>query len=113
MLYNLLKVAFVETSVFTRIVHDYLTDDEYAELQRFLAAYPESGDVVPGSGGVRKLRWRMRHGGKRGGLRVIYFLRTQVGEIWMLTIYGKAERETIAAHALRAIKEAIEHGRRI
>lgn len=108
--YNLLKVTFVETALFTRIVHDYLTDDEYAELQSFLAAYPEAGDLIQASGGVRKLRWRMKNSGKRGGLRVIYYLRTHVGEIWLLTLYSKTVRETIPTHVLRAIREAIEHG---
>jgi hypothetical protein len=109
--YNLPTVTFVETTLFTRIVQDYLTDDEYAELQGFLAAYPDAGDLIPGSGGVRKLRWRMKHSGKRGCLRVIYYVRSQMGEIWLLTLYGKAARENIPTHVLRSIREAIEHER--
>ncbi len=109
--YNLPKITFVETALFTRIVYDYLTDDEHAELQRFLAAYPEAGDLIQNSGGVRKLRWRMGRSGKRGGLRVIYYLRTHAGEIWLLTLYSRTTRETIPAHVLRAIREAIEHDR--
>ncbi|PKO22287.1 MAG: transcriptional regulator [Chloroflexi bacterium HGW-Chloroflexi-1] len=110
--YNSPTITFVETSLFTRIVYDYLTEDEYAELQGFLAAYPDAGAVVPGSGGVRKLRWGMRDRGKRGSLRVIYYLQTQAGEIWMLTLYSKAHQENIPAHVFRAIKEAIEHDNR-
>lgn len=108
--YNQPVVTFIETTLFTRLVQDYLTDDEYAELQGFLAAYPEAGDLIQGSGGVRKLRWRMKGSGKRGGLRVIYYLRTHMGEIWLLTLYSKTVRETIPTHVLRAIREAIEHG---
>jgi hypothetical protein len=63
---------------------------------------------VPGSGGVRKLRWGVAGRGKRGGLRVIYFLRTRQGQIWMLTIYRKNVAENIPANVLRQIKEEID-----
>lgn len=76
--------AFVETPLFTRLVGEYLSDDEYLKLQQALAENPEAGPVIPGSGGVRKLRWAMPGRGKRGGLRVIYYLRSRKGLIWML-----------------------------
>ena len=66
-------VTFVETKLFTELVLDYLSDDEYAAMQQFLVVNPEAGDVIPASGGVRKLRWGVAGRGKRGGLRVIYF----------------------------------------
>jgi hypothetical protein len=68
--------TFVETKLFSKLVQEYLTDDEYAEQQHALIAHPQAGDVIPGSGGVRKLRWKMAGHGKRGGLRVIYYLRS-------------------------------------
>lgn len=64
---------FIEVPFFTRALPNYLADDEYRELQQFLNANPESGAVVPGSGGVRKLRWSLKGQGKRGGLRVLYY----------------------------------------
>jgi len=63
--------------------------------------------VVPGSGGVRKLRWGVAGRGKRGGVRVIYFARIAKGVIWMLTIYAKNEAETIPAHVLRKIRQEL------
>ena len=68
------RVEFIEAPTFTAIVAGYLEDDEYRALQLFLAGDPEAGDVMPGTGGFRKLRWadRRRGKGKRGGLRVIY-----------------------------------------
>ena len=99
---------FIETPFFTKALERYLDDDEYAELQYHLNEHPEAGVVVPGSGGVRKLRWSVSGRGKRGGLRVIYFLRRARGEIWMLTLYGKSVRENIPAHLLRQMKEAID-----
>lgn len=104
-------LEFIETPAFTRIVGHYLDDDEYAKLQNYLNENPKAGVVVPGSGGVRKLRWRGESRGKRGGLRLIYFLRLAREEIWMLTIYGKNVRENIAAHMLKKMKEAIEYAK--
>jgi len=69
---------------------------------------PEAGLVVPGSGGVRKVRWAQKGSGKSSGARIIYFNRLQNGEIWLLTLYAKSDRSTIPAHELKMIKEAIE-----
>ena len=99
--------AFIETPFFTKTLSHYLEDDEYAKLQNYLNGQPEAGALVPGSGGVRKLRWGSEGRGKRGGLRVIYYLRSARGEIWMLTIYGKNVRENIPAHILKQMKEDI------
>jgi len=100
---------FIETPFFTRALEHYLDDDEYTKLQEHLNEQPEAGALVPGSGGVRKLRWAVEGRGKRGGLRIIYYLRRSHGEIWMLTLYGKNVCENIPAHLLKQMKEAIEH----
>ena len=101
-------ISFVETKLFTRLVQEHLSDDEYSKLQQMLLADPENGAVVPGSGGVRKLRWGVAGRGKRGGIRVIYFLRTRQGQIWMLTLYPKNVAENIPAHVLKQIKDEID-----
>ena len=94
--------SFIETKLFTRLL------DEYSELQAVLADPPVAGALVPGSGGVRKLRWSQPGRGKRGGVRIIYYARTHEGIIWMLTIYAKNEEQNIPAHVLRKIKEEID-----
>ncbi|MFN8441366.1 MAG: hypothetical protein U0175_11375 [Caldilineaceae bacterium] len=103
--------TFVESSIFARYLADYLTDDEYTALQGYLIVYPEAGDLVPGSGGVRKLRWRIAGKGKSGGIRVVYYLQLRRGEIWLLTLYGKNVTENIPGHILKKLKEAFENER--
>lgn len=100
-------LEFIESPLFERLVHVYLTDEEYASLQLHLVSDPDSGDIVTGSGGCRKLRWGARNKGKRGGVRVIYYARTRAGQIWLLTIYGKGTVDTIPAHVLRALRDEI------
>lgn len=101
--------TFIESPAFERVRPFYLDDDEYAELQQFMMQYPEAGSIVRGSGGVRKLRWRRQGSGKRGGLRVIYFVRYEPNEFWMLTLYAKAKQDNVPGHILRQLKEAFRH----
>ena len=102
--------SFIETRLFTKLVVDYLSDEEYAALQLALVRDPEAGPVIPGSGGVRKLRWAAAGRGKRGGYRVIYYVRRANGVIWMLTMYPKNVAENISAHVLRQIKKEVDDG---
>lgn len=102
-------MEFIETSIFTKLIYTYLSEDEYLGLQIFMLRQPEAGKVVRGSGGVRKIRWAMAGKGKRGGLRIIYYYRKNEGEIWMLTVYSKNESENIPTHILRQIAEEISH----
>ncbi len=67
-------MLFIESRIFTRFLSDYLKDDEYRELQAHLADNPEAGDIIPRSGGIRKVRWGVSGKGKRGGTRIIYIL---------------------------------------
>ena len=85
-----------------------MTDQEYLQLQGELIKNPEAGTVVSSSGGVRKLRWAAAGRGKRGGYRVIYFVRRLKGIIWMLTIYPKNVTDSIPGHVLKQIREEIE-----
>lgn len=80
------------------------------EFFEWLSANPEAGDIVPGSGGCRKVRWSRAGTDKRGGVRVIYFVRTAAGEIWLLVVYSKSEQDNIPGHLLKAVREEIENG---
>jgi hypothetical protein len=101
---------FVEAPVFTKLLPRYLTDDEYRGLQLYLAQDPEAGAVIRGTGGFRKVRWTdaRRGQGKRGGLRIIYYLFADEMQIWFLTLYGKNDAADLTADERRLLKAALE-----
>jgi hypothetical protein len=101
--------TFIESSTFERVRPVYLNDSEYADLQEFMMQNPKAGQVVPGSGGVRTLRWTRPGMGKRGGLRIIHFLRFEPNEFWMLTMYAKAKRDNVPTHVLKQLLEAFRN----
>lgn len=109
MTYNEPMYTIIETPVFSADARDIWSEDERGAFCAWLAANPQAGEVIPGAGGCRKLRWARAGMGKRGGARVIYFNRLENGVIWLLVIYAKAVRGTIPAHILKAIKQEIEH----
>lgn len=102
-------MVFIETRMFTKLLQNYLSDDDYRGLQSYLLKKPDAGDLVRGSGGVRKIRWAPAGKGKSGGVRVIYYWKKSDHEIWMLTLYSKSEKATISGHALKQIAEVIDH----
>lgn len=100
--------TIIETPTFQRLWSAYWTEEERAEFAAFLAQEPLVGDVVKGSGGVRKVRWSRKGGGKSGGVRVIYYNQLAHGEIILLFIYAKNEFDAIAGEKLKELKNAIE-----
>jgi len=102
-------MEFIETSLFTSLIYDYLSEDEYLDLQVYLLQHPDSGKIIRGSDGVRKIRWTSKGKGKSGGIRVIYYLKGSKEEIWLLTVYAKNEQETIPGHILKKIAEEIKN----
>ena len=103
MVYNV-RMIFVETKVFTRRILDAMSDDEYASLQSHLADHPDSGAMIPGAGGVRKIRWVGSGRGKRGGARLIYYWNFG-DKILMLYVYLKNERDNLTEEQKRLMKQ--------
>ncbi len=101
-------MIFIETPVFTRQITALVDDDDYAEFQRELADNPEAGDVVPGTGGLRKIRMAAKGHGKRGGARVIYYYFTSASQIALLLAYAKNEAENLTSVQKKALKQVIE-----
>jgi hypothetical protein len=104
------KATFVELPAFERLRASYLSDEEFDASQQTLMARPQAGDVIPGAGGLRKLRFADRRRGKgtRGGLRVIYFHWMAGQQFWLFTLYDKDEVSDLSAGQRRTLKKAIE-----
>jgi len=107
--YDVNMLTLIESPLFTKRWPDYRSEEERAEFASFLAANPEAGDVIPGSGGCRKIRWTRYGAGKRGGVRVIYTTRLKSGALVLLVIYAKSAQENIPAHILKHIAEEMGH----
>ena len=103
-------IEFVEASPFTSHLSTYLNDEDYRRLQMELASNPEKGDLVPGTGGFRKMRWAdaRRGKGRRGGLRLIYYYFASDQQIWLMTIYSKDQAADLTTSEKKALKAAID-----
>ena len=105
-----MKLVFFETPLFTKLLPNYLDDKEYRALQLALLENPEMGDLMPGTGGFRKVRWQdpRRGKGKRGGLRVIYYHLTTDHQVWFFTLYDKNEATDLTSDEKKLLKQAIQ-----
>jgi hypothetical protein len=107
--YSAFVLEFRETQLFTRAVTTLLSDDEYAELQGTLIVDPHAGDVIQGTGGLRKLRWgqERRGKGKRSGIRVIYYWHAKGTLIYMLLAYSKDDRDDLSVVQTKALAKFV------
>src|ERR1700757_4103137 len=101
-------IAVAETAVFMRQASALWTEDERFECVDFIARNPEAGDLIPASGGVRKVRWGRRGSGKRGGVRIIYFYHDPAMPLYLLMIYAKARRDDLSPDARRMVQGLAE-----
>lgn len=101
-------LEFIETTVFTRQIDSYLSPDEYEEFQEELMVRPEKGAIIPGSGGLRKVRVAGSGRGKRGGVRVIYYLITKKGLILLLFAYPKNVQDDLSDSQLKVLCRVTE-----
>jgi hypothetical protein len=101
-------MEIIETTAFTRRISVLLTDDEYAALQGLLTIQPDLGNLIPGGGGIRKLRWAAQQKGKSGGIRVIYYWVVSQDIIYMLAAYSKNEQVNLSQSQLRFLSRLVE-----
>ncbi len=101
-------MVFIETPIFTKLIKELLSDEEYRQLQEALLLRPGSGDLIPNGGGLRKIRWTMRGVGKRGGVRTIYYWNTPDDTIYMLTVYKKNAQENLTPSQLKTLRRLVE-----
>jgi len=108
-----MKKTFIESSEFTAWIRRYLDDDAYAAFQQLLLESPDRGVVIPGCGGLRKIRLAdpRRGKGKRGGVRVIYLHVPEVNWIFLLDIYSKDEKDDLTADEKKLLRRLAERFR--
>lgn len=106
--YSPRMLTVVETSLFQRQWPLYWTEEERVAFAAYIAERPTAGDVVPESGGIRKVRWGRGGSGKSGGVRVIYFTRNAEGEVILLTLYAKTKTDNLTGPKLKEIRRALE-----
>ena len=105
-----MQATFIELPPFQRLREHYLLDDEYRALQYTLLAQPDAGDVIKGTGGLRKIRFsdKRRGKGKRGGLRVIYYYWDTGGQFWMFAVYDKDEASDLSSDERKVLAQLLE-----
>ena len=101
-------MIFIETSCFTKRLVETLPDEEYRQFQTALALDPELGDLIPGSGGIRKVRWNLPDTGKKGGIRVIYYWAVSRDQIYLLLLYKKTVKENIDPDQLEILRQLVK-----
>ncbi len=101
-------MLFIETAVFTEDVSSLLTDDSYKAMQQALLFRPDAGALIPGGHGLRKLRWRTKSGGKRGGVRVIYYWIRDDDSIYLLTMYPKTRQDNLSPRQLKILSRIVQ-----
>ena len=88
-------MEFIETPIFTKAITELLSDDEYSEFQQHLIDNPESGDIVKGGSGIRKIRWKLSNRGKSGSIRVIYYYKVINNQIFLIYVYTKKKQSDL------------------
>lgn len=101
-------MVIVETSVFTKQIQKILADEAYRYLQAELANRPDLGAIIPGSGGLRKVRWGLTGQGKRGGIRVIYYWVVAQERLLMLLVYPKNMQDNLSPAQLKLLRQTVE-----
>jgi len=104
-----MRVKFIEARFFTSCITKLMSDDEYLALQELLIQNPRAGEVIPGSGSLRKIRWRVRGRGKRGGIRVIYYCWSKE-VLGMLYAYDKAAQSDLTPGQLKLLRASLGEG---
>lgn len=101
-------MVIVESSIFTKLINTLMSDDEYKELQEALVSRPDLGDLIKGSGGLRKVRWSLEGTGKSGGVRAIYYWVVNDGHIRMLYVYPKGKQDNLTKAQIAQLKGIVE-----
>lgn len=108
MAYTSKYMIIIETPIFTKLIKELMSDDEYKGLQEALVNRPDLGDLIQGSGGLRKVRWKLAGQGKSGGVRAIYYWVVNDEHIRMLFVYPKGKQENLSKEQVKQLKAIVE-----
>lgn len=108
MAYTIAAMVVIETHIFTKRIKELMSDDEYGTLQEALITRPAMGDLIQGTGGLRKIRWKQGGQGKRGGIRVIYYLVSERDNLYMLYVYPKSKQENLTPEQKKDLRSIVE-----
>lgn len=105
-----MEATFIELPTFEKYREDYLDDGSFKEFQQVLIENPKAGDVIEGTGGLRKIRFadKRRQKGKRGGIRVIYYWWLDGSQFWLFTLYDKNEADDLTAKQKKTLKDLLD-----
>ena len=103
--FSLKHMIFVESPIFTKLLHELLSDEDYFEFQRYMITNPLAGDVIQGADGLRKIRWSAGNKGKRSGVRVIYYYLDEAEQIRLLLIYKKGTKDDLTTKEKAVLRE--------
>ncbi len=101
-------ITIAETAPFQRKIANLLSDEERADLIAYLSEYPSAGVLIQGTGGIRKLRWTRRGGGKSAGIRVIYYFHSEMMPLYLLAVFGKNEKANLSAEEKHELAKAVK-----
>ena len=101
-------MVIIETRIFTRRIKELMRDEEYRELQEALVNRPGMGNIIQGTGGLRKVRWKQEGRGKSGGVRVIYYWVTKNEQIYMLYVFPKSKQEVLTSKQVIELRSIVE-----
>ena len=101
-------MVIIETPIFTKLIKELMSDDEYKDLQEALVSRPDRGSLIKNSGGLRKVRWALEGRGKSGGARVIYYWMTDNDQLYMLLAYPKNVQDNLTDTQLKALKKIVK-----
>lgn len=97
-------ITLVEIPLFQKRVDDVMNEEELREFKDFLARHPQKGDVIRGTGGLRKVRWGIQGSGKSGGARVIYYYHHEDMPLFLITAYRKADKKALTDDERKQLK---------
>ena len=101
-------ITIIELPLFGKKARKLFRATELEKLKKYLMRYPNKGDVIPGTGGIRKMRWTSGDKGKRGGARVVYFYYISGSEIFLMTCYSKTDREDLSESEKKQLRKIIK-----